>query len=492
MAEISNVSDKLGDLNIESDVSPAKLTQEKGDEATSVSGKCEDQVVDESLVVQEPADEENYWSFSLFETYKMAMKFYKENEGKRTFTIEYEDKVYLAALTKQVSSGPYANQKNLPEVGYLDVFGRDRRKMWNSFADMSSNDARRKFIETLDKSVSVFAPFMAAHQKEKEEHERLEKIRLEAEEAERVKEQLRIQAEEEEKKKIELQKQEEEKVKLEQEKQKQQLMTALNTQTQAQFQQYAAQQHPGNPEKQAQLIKLLQEQHYQQYIMLCMQQQQQQQQLQQQQQQQTGESSTTAPQAELEENKPNKQQEQQQASDEDESEESAEVQIAEASVWTRPQLAEFKSQIKRDPESVLVIGRGEVVTIRVPTHEEGSYVFWEFASDSYDLGFGVMFEWNDGTQTDENYISVQHGETTDEETDEDDDDINDPERRIGGRSSSYPAVDEIVPIYRRDCHVEVHAGSHRYPGRGIYLLKFDNSYSLWRSKTLYYRVYNTR
>jgi len=31
-----------------------------------------------------------------------------------------------------------------------------------------------------------------------------------------------------------------------------------------------------------------------------------------------------------------------------------------------------------------------------------------------------------------------------------------------------------------------------YPGRGVYLLKFDNSYSLWRSKTLYYRVYYTR
>lgn len=39
---------------------------------------------------------------------------------------------------------------------------------------------------------------------------------------------------------------------------------------------------------------------------------------------------------------------------------------------------------------------------------------------------------------------------------------------------------------------QVHAGSHRYPGRGVYLLKFDNSYSLWRSKTLYYRVYYTR
>jgi hypothetical protein len=31
-----------------------------------------------------------------------------------------------------------------------------------------------------------------------------------------------------------------------------------------------------------------------------------------------------------------------------------------------------------------------------------------------------------------------------------------------------------------------------YPGQGVYLLKFDNSYSLWRSKTLYYRVYYTR
>lgn len=52
-----------------------------------------------------------------------------------------------------------------------------------------------------------------------------------------------------------------------------------------------------------------------------------------------------------------------------------------------------------------------------------------------------------------------------------------------------PPTDEIIPVYRRDCHQEVYCGSHIYPGRGVYLLKFDNSYSLWRSKTLYYRVY---
>lgn len=60
------------------------------------------------------------------------------------------------------------------------------------------------------------------------------------------------------------------------------------------------------------------------------------------------------------------------------------------------------------------------------------------------------------------------------------------------KNANKPLLDEIVPVYRRDCHEEVYAGSHQYPGRGVYLLKFDNSYSLWRSKSVYYRVYYTR
>lgn len=43
-------------------------------------------------------------------------------------------------------------------------------------------------------------------------------------------------------------------------------MAALNSQTAAQFQQYAAQQYPGNFEQQQLLIRQLQEQHYQQYM----------------------------------------------------------------------------------------------------------------------------------------------------------------------------------------------------------------------------------
>lgn len=43
-------------------------------------------------------------------------------------------------------------------------------------------------------------------------------------------------------------------------------MAALNSQTAIQFQQYAAQQYPGNYEQQQILIRQLQEQHYQQYM----------------------------------------------------------------------------------------------------------------------------------------------------------------------------------------------------------------------------------
>lgn len=61
----------------------------------------------------------------------------------------------------------------------------------------------------------------------------------------------------------------------------------------------------------------------------------------------------------------------------------------------------------------------------------------------------------------------------------------------GSRSSLRGRYGEVMPVYRRDSHRDVQAGSHDYPGEGIYLLKFDNSYSLLRNKTLYFHVYYT-
>lgn len=141
--------------------------------------------------------------------------------------------------------------------------------------------------------------------------------------------------------------------------------------------------------------------------------------------------------------------------------------------------------------------------VRVPTHEGGSCLFWEFATDSYDIGFGVYFEWG---KTNTSEVSVHISESDDEDDlgeDEEDLDSSDIatvddlesgplQTNVPSSMQNKPPISIIVPIYRRDCQNEVYAGSHVYPGEGVYLLKFDNSYSLWRSKTLYYRVFYTR
>lgn len=84
-------------------------------------------------------------------------------------------------------------------------------------------------------------------------------------------------------------------------------------------------------------------------------------------------------------------------------------------MWTRPQIKDFKEKIRQDADSVITVRRGEVVTVRVPTHEEGSYLFWEFATDSYDIGFGVYFEWTDSPNA---AVSVHVSESSDDEEEE--------------------------------------------------------------------------
>ena len=54
--------------------------------------------------------------------------------------------------------------------------------------------------------------------------------------------------------------------------------------------------------------------------------------------------------------------------------------------------------------------------MRVPTHEDGSCLFWEFATDSYDIGFGLFFEW---TKSPTEQVSVHISDSEDDEEEED-------------------------------------------------------------------------
>lgn len=441
------------------------------------------------------------WNLPLRELYKMACAFYKEKSGK-AIHLSYEDNLKLVAFTQQAAHGPLDPSK-APQLGMFDVIGKDRRIAWQHLGTITKLQAMEGFIDLLDRLCPQFKPFVEAIKKDREEKAR----QAQMEEARR-----KEQAEREKEKLVEMKRLEDEKNR--EELQRRQLQDALNQQTYHQFKDYAEKQFPGNPEQQAVLIRQLQNEHYHQYM----------QQLQAQvssnysQMRSTSVESETA---ELDGNAANEQHSGVQVEQGSNVKENSQLEFKEqcdsdddsgeyavinpANMWTKPDVKLFKQEVTSGKgDGVIRVGHGDTVTVRVPTHEGGSSLFWEFATDNYDIGFGVYFEWGKPMTTE---VSVHVSESDeDDDTLEDDDGVSADDLESGqqqhkqqynggGGSNSLAnrnPISIIVPIYRRECQTEVYAGSHSYPGEGTYLLKFDNSYSLWRSKTLYYKVFYTR
>ncbi|XP_043251285.1 Golgi resident protein GCP60 [Colletes gigas] len=453
------------------DISPLEKKIEK------LGISADESTKNENNTKNEETSEPHLWGFETRELYKMAVNFYKEKEGKAVH-LSYEDKLKLVAFTQQVTHGK-CTAENAPPLGVLDVIGKDRRLAWQNLGDISKEQAMEGFIVLLDKLCPLFRTVVEAQKRDIEEKLRLKK----EEEAKKLEEERRL-------KEIEEQKKKDEETRLKDELQRRQIQDALNQQTYYQFKMYAEQQYPGNPEQQGVLIRQLQEQHYHQYM----------QQLRQNKliiEDQTPEVNNTT--ADNDQKEETKETDETALLNEEDSDELPEEwpPIAPAEMWTRKGVEEFKETIRREAgDAVIKVGHGETVTVRVPTHEDGSCLFWEFATDGYDIGFGVYFEWS---KPETNQVSVHISESEDEDEEEDDyvsrEDLESGVMN-GNIQPDYkppsPPISVVVPVYRRDSQEEIYAGSHRYPGQGVYLLKFDNSYSLWRSKTLYYRVYYTQ
>ena len=81
---------------------------------------------------------------------------------------------------------------------------------------------------------------------------------------------------------------------------------------------------------------------------------------------------------------------------------------------TRKDIKEFKEGVRKDNDAIIKVGSGETVTVRVPTHEDGRLIFWEFSTDFYDLGFGLYFEW---TLSPSNNVTVHVSDSSDDEED---------------------------------------------------------------------------
>ena len=79
---------------------------------------------------------------------------------------------------------------------------------------------------------------------------------------------------------------------------------------------------------------------------------------------------------------------------------------------TKKEIKEFKDLVRKDNDAIIKIGSGETVTVRVPTHEDGRFLYWEFATDYYDIGFGLYFEW---TISPSNNVTVQVSDSSEDE-----------------------------------------------------------------------------
>lgn len=276
----------------------------------------------------------------------------------------------------QANHGPIENAK-LEPLGVFDVIGKHRREQWSQLGSMSKLQAMEGFIDLLDRLCPTFKPCIEAIKKDKEEKRRQADI----EETHRLAELEVEKKRKEEERELQFEKHREEI-------QRRKLQDALNQQTFHQFKEYAEKQFPGNPEQQAVLIKQLQTEHYNQYL----------QQLQA--QFQHGELSNfdenrtdddiTNTTMNAKEQEVSLLDEKEKCESDEESSEFATVQPA--SMWTRSDIKEFKKEVlAAGGDGMIRVGHGDCVTVRVPTLEGGSSLFWEFSTDNYDIGFGVYF-----------------------------------------------------------------------------------------------------
>lgn len=83
--------------------------------------------------------------------------------------------------------------------------------------------------------------------------------------------------------------------------------------------------------------------------------------------------------------------------------------------WTSAALKELKAKLRTEKDSVVTVYRGDIMTVHVPTVPEAKKVCWEFATDGYDIGFGIYFDWTPVTSRS---ITVHISESSDDEDEE--------------------------------------------------------------------------
>eukprot|EP00048_Salpingoeca_helianthica_P002385 m.56883 g.56883 ORF g.56883 m.56883 type:complete len:420 (-) comp12067_c0_seq3:184-1443(-) len=333
--------------------------------------------------------------------FQLATAFYKQENAHSK--LHYNENIRLVALLKQATIGSVEFAK--PEKpGFFDVVGNHRLNAWKALGEMSHEEAEEKFCEELSTYLPEFKTWFEDRLREKaerEERERLERERLEQErlakekaEKERLEKERAERERQQREKQLRIQQQEQERLRLEQER-------------------LAAQAGLGAVESATRSLNL-------------------------------GDVPTSMARNPSSDLPPS-------------SSATPAGAAAAAAAAKSPSRAsidptEFRNGLRGSPEHELTVGRGEIVTVRVPKPEGSgcTRLMWQYSTADYDIGFGLDFE----------------------------------KKEADGTMVLQP----ILPIMRVQASTTVAEGRHESTWEGAWLLKFDNSYSMLRSKTVYYRV----
>ncbi|XP_078362571.1 SEC14-like protein 2 [Oculina patagonica] len=106
--------------------------------------------------------------------------------------------------------------------------------------------------------------------------------------------------------------------------------------------------------------------------------------------------------------------------------------------------------LKEESYQVGCVKRGTALKLNFEVDSPGSVLSWQYRSLDHDIGFGVFF--------------------------------------IEKDKRSSKVLEEMIPTERRNCHMVPEEGSILCEKPGIYILRFDNSYSWTRNKKIFYNV----
>lgn len=119
---------------------------------------------------------------------------------------------------------------------------------------------------------------------------------------------------------------------------------------------------------------------------------------------------------------------------------------------TVPSSYYVQESVKVQYDSSVTISRSSVLQLEYDVAAASSLLRWQFASDGADIGFGVYRQTKEGS------------------------------------SQRVSDMLEVLPSERYNAHLVPEDGCITCPEPGVYVLCFDNSYSILQSKKVSYKV----